>query len=79
MREYLKDLRKERNMTQTEVAKRLGIGEPAYSMIEAMNRQKDLSLSLIQSFSEIFGVSTDYIIAEERKIHKIKSGRSKTK
>ncbi len=72
MREYLKTLRRERNMTQSEVAKKLGIGEPAYSMIETMERRKDLSLSLIHSFSEIFGVTTDYIIAEERKLHKIK-------
>ena len=72
MREYLKTLRRERNMTQSQVAKKLGIGEPAYSMIETMERRKDLSLSLIHSFSEIFGVTTDYIIAEEKKLHKIK-------
>lgn len=72
MREYLKSLRRERNMTQSEVAEKLRIGEPAYSMIETMKRRKDLSLSLIHSFSEIFGVTTDYIIAEERKLHKIK-------
>lgn len=78
MREYLKKLRKKTNMTQTEVAKKLGIGEPAYSMIETMERRKDLSLSLIHSFSEIFDVTTDYIIAEERKLHK-KSKKTKSK
>lgn len=71
MREYLKTLRRKNNMTQSEVAKKIGIGEPAYSMIETMERRKDLNLSLIHSFSEIFGVTTDYIIAEERKLHKI--------
>lgn len=72
MREYLKTLRRKNNMTQSEVAKKIGIGEPAYSMIETMERRKDLNLSLIHSFSEIFGVTTDYIIAEERKLHKAK-------
>lgn len=69
MREYLKKLRKKKNMTQTEVADKLGIGESAYSMIETTKRRKDLNLSLIHSFSEIFGVSTNYIISEERKLH----------
>ena len=79
MREYLKKLRKKANLTQTEVASKLGIGEPAYSMIETMERRKDLSLSLIHSFSEIFGVSTDYIIAEERKLHKKRIKRKSPK
>ena len=77
MREYLKRLRKKTNMTQVEVANKLGIGEPAYSMIETMERRKDLSLSLIHSFSEIFGVTTDYIISEERKLHKKKNSKPK--
>lgn len=77
MRKYLKKLRKDANMTQVDVANKLGIGEPAYSMIETMQRQKDLSLSLIHSFSEIFGVTTDYIISEERKLHKKKSCKTK--
>lgn len=77
MREYLKKLRKKAGMTQTDVANKLGIGEPAYSMIETMERRKDLSLSLIHSFSEIFDVTTDYIIAEERKLHKKKNSKIK--
>lgn len=77
MREYLKKLRKKANMTQVDVATKLGIGEPAYSMIETMERRKDLSLSLIHSFSEIFGVTTDYIIAEEKKLHKKKNSNIK--
>lgn len=55
-------------MTQDDVAKKLGMVESAYSMIETGKRQKDLNISLVQSFSEIFDVPESLIIEEEKKI-----------
>lgn len=68
MREYLRELRKRAGMTQEEVAKKIGMVESSYCMIEAGERQKDLNLSLVHGFSKVFGVSTSYIIEEEKKI-----------
>ena len=68
MREYLRQLRKKAKMTQEDVAKKLGMVESSYSMIEAGKRQKDLNISLVQSFSEIFDVPVSQIIEEEKKI-----------
>ncbi len=68
MRSYLRELRKNAKMTQDDVAKKLGMVESAYSMIETGKRQKDLNISLVQSFSEIFDVPESLIIEEEKKI-----------
>lgn len=68
MREYLKALRKQMRLSQTEVAEKLKVASSTYTMIENGERQKDLNLSFIVKLSKIFDVSVDYIIAEENKL-----------
>ena len=68
MRLYLKNIRKEKKLTQTEVASRIGINSAADTMIENGDRQKDMSLSTIVRLSKALGVSRDKIISEEMKL-----------
>lgn len=68
MREYLRKIRQKKGLSQHTVAKELGICQYYYGMIERMERQKDLDLSLILKLSKLFDVSVDFIIAEEEKL-----------
>ncbi len=65
MREYLKDLRVRADMTQVELAERLGIGRAYYTRIENGERQQKMSISLAQKLSEIFDVPINYILEQE--------------
>ena len=65
MREYLKKLRKEKGLSQEDVAKRLGIREPAYCMIERGYRQEDMKLSTLIGIAEIFEVKPEEIMRME--------------
>lgn len=53
-------LRKETNMTQSELAKKLGIPRTTYSNYENGNRQPDYET--LQKIANYFGVSSDYLI-----------------
>lgn len=66
MREYLKKLREERKMTKQAVADYLGISQNYYHYIENGERQKDLDLSIVVRLSELFGVSVDWIVEQEK-------------
>lgn len=67
MREYLKKLRSDKNMSQKAVADELKISQNYYSSIECGTRQKDLDLSLILKLSELFDVTVEWIIEQEKK------------
>ena len=68
MRSWLKTLRCKKGLSQKEIADKLEIAQQYYSLIENGERQKDLDLSLVIKLAKIFGVSVDYIIAEEEKL-----------
>ena len=70
MREWLKKIRNEKGLSQSEIAIKLNIGQQYYSMIENGERQKDLNLSLVTKLSEILGVSVNKIIAEENNVQR---------
>ena len=70
MKRWLKELREKSKLSQLEVAKKLDISESYYCLIENGERQKDLDLSLAIKLSKLFGVSVDYIIAEEEQLEK---------
>jgi transcriptional regulator with XRE-family HTH domain len=65
MREYLVNLRKERNESQQDVADAIGITRQYYAMIEAGQRQKKLDVMMITLLSNHFGISVTEIIAQE--------------
>lgn len=67
MRKWLKKLRKNKELSQYETAKRIGICQQYYAFIESGKRQKDLSLILAKKLSLLFDVSLEYIISEEEK------------
>lgn len=68
MRDWLKKLRTEKELKQIEIAEKLDMSQTYYNLIENGERQKDLDLSLVIKLAKIFGVSVDYIIAEEEKM-----------
>ena len=56
----LKELREENNLTQKELAEKLGINAVTYLHYEKEQRQP--SLELIADISVFYGVSVDYLI-----------------
>lgn len=46
MREFLRDLRKERKLSQDEISKRMGLTQSFYSMIETGERVERMNLDM---------------------------------
>lgn len=67
MRNWLRELRKQKGMLQKEVAEKIGLTQSNYNMIEKGERQDDMSLSVIEKLSEVFDVSILYIVEQEQK------------
>ena len=61
--ERLKELRKEKNIGQIELAKKLGVGKSIISLWE--RNECEPSLSKLVSISIFFGVSIDYLAGLE--------------
>ena len=70
MREWLKELREQRKLTQQNVADMLGISKQYYQLIEAHERQKKMDITLMTKISEIFNVSFNEIIKQEKALTK---------
>ena len=68
MRKWFKLLREKNKFSQQDVAEKLNKSRQYINLIENGERQKDLDLSLVIKLAKIFGVSVDYIIAEEEKM-----------
>ena len=56
----IKDLREDRDLTQTQVAQAIGITQRKYSYIETGTQQ--LTDEFLVKLSRYYGVSTDYIL-----------------
>ena len=56
MREWLKNLRKQNNITQSDMADLLGISQNYYSNIENGARAPHLTLPLASQISDIFDI-----------------------
>lgn len=56
MREWMKEVRTEKGLTQAELARRLGMSEAMYSRIEAGLRKKDVGVDFIIKLSEAIGI-----------------------
>jgi len=65
MRDWLKQLREDKGLTQKQVGEKLDISESYYSYIEAGDRQKMMDISLARKLSSIFGVSVEQIVEFE--------------
>lgn len=55
MRDWLKKLRG--TMTTTEIARRLGVTQQYYSLIESGERQKKMDIQTCVNLANIFGIS----------------------
>ena len=67
----LKDIRKKSKMTQTDIAKILGITREAYGMYESGKRQ--VSIEVLDKLSEYYGLSIDYLVGRVRADETIES------
>jgi transcriptional regulator with XRE-family HTH domain len=65
----LKELRESHKFTQTQLAKKLGVSQAAYSLME--NSRNGIGLSHIVALSGLYGITTDYILKGDKSIEKI--------
>jgi transcriptional regulator with XRE-family HTH domain len=63
LQERLKKAREEKSLTQTEVAKEIGISQPAYSDIERGDRMP--SLAVTKRLASLLDCSIDYLVGEQ--------------
>lgn len=66
MRQWLLNLRRDRGMTQLDVAKKLEISEAYFNYIENGERQKKMDIALAAKLSAIFEIPLAEIIEYER-------------
>lgn len=66
MREWLKKLRIEKNMTQAEVGKQLGISESYNCLIESGVRQKNMDITILSKLSILFNTPFEKLVIMER-------------
>lgn len=66
MRDWLMKARKEKGLTQLEVAKQLNISESYYCFIENGDRQKKMDIVVAYKLSLIFGIPIERILEFER-------------
>ena len=65
MREYLKIMRKDRDLSQETLSCKLGMKQHSYSAIENGNHQRDMAYSIMERLAEAFGVPVQIIIDAE--------------
>ena len=67
MREYLKELRKNRNLTQMDLASKLEISESYYNQIENGSRQTTLRIDVAQGLAEALDIPLSKLLELENK------------
>lgn len=70
MRNWLKNLRIEKKLTQKELGAKLGISESYYCAIENGERQKNMDMILVSGLSAALGVSMAKIVQMENDYRK---------
>lgn len=70
MRSYLLTLRKEKNLTQKELAQKLDVSESYYNQIENGERQKNMDISLVNRLSLVLEVPITTIIEHENELRR---------
>lgn len=76
MREFLRDLRKERKLSQDDIAKRMGLTQSFYSMIETGERVERMNLEMAIKLANVLEIdSGDFIEREmEWELENLKEG-----
>lgn len=70
MREYLIKLRKDKSLTQQEVADKIGITKQYYSAVERGKRQKKMDIVLVLAIASVFDVPVEQIVECEKELIK---------
>ena len=58
--DIVKELRKDKNLTQSDVARYFGISAPLYCMYETGTRK--MSLGMLCALADLLDTSTDYLL-----------------
>lgn len=66
MREWLRNLREKNNLTQSDIAERLGVNQNTYSRLELGQYQPKLNLPTAEKLSKIFKISLKKISEMEK-------------
>lgn len=74
MRKYLKDARTNLGLSQSDVAKKLGISANYYSCIENGERQSDMKTSLLIDLSGILKIPISKMLAHEKEYREQEKG-----
>ncbi|MBQ7353403.1 MAG: helix-turn-helix transcriptional regulator [Clostridia bacterium] len=61
----IRDLREDRDLTQTQLAKILGMSQTGYSKYET--GENDIPTDILIKLSRFYGVSVDYLLGETNK------------
>ena len=67
MREWLKNSRKEKGITMSELASKLDISESYYCLIENGERQKRMDISLLAKLADTLNIPIAAIVALDEK------------
>ncbi len=62
MYDRIRDLREDRDLTQTQIAKMLGMSQTGYSKYET--GENDIPTTVLIKLSRYYGVSIDYMLGE---------------
>lgn len=73
MRQWLKNIRESKGISQQNVAEKVGITRQYYQLIEAGERQQKMDITLIAKLSQVLGVSMNQIIDNE--MQQVKKGQ----
>lgn len=65
---HLKELREQRGLSQSAVARAVGISRQAYGFYEQHKRDPDTPM--VKALADFFGVSTDYLLGREAEENK---------
>ena len=65
----LRMLRVENNLSQTDVARELGITQQTYSKYENLEKDVSIDSAVIKKLCALYGISADYLLGLEQEEH----------
>lgn len=65
MREWLRNIRSEKQLTQLEMSRKMGISESYYNLIESGARQINMNISTISKLASALDISVNEIVNHE--------------
>ena len=75
MREWLKNLRCEKNLSQDAIAKELGMSQQYYCMIEKGERQASMTVAMAEKIADVFRIAFTEVLEKERRYQMKKEKR----